>query len=64
VHSVTLVENTAVPVLKITAAPVPAAFGGSAGLIKVDICVAGPSHRGSEARTFVQRLIAIHPQVL
>ena len=39
VSSVRVIDRTAIPVIKLTAAPVPTSFGNNADLIHVDICL-------------------------
>jgi TPR repeat protein len=55
IRSLKLVENKAVPVLKITV--------GDFGLTEVDICVDGPTHRGLQSCALVKTMLNYHPEL-
>lgn len=68
VQSVTAIESAAVPVIKVTTAPVPISFGNTGGVIKLDISFSSADHAGlatcSLVRGFVDRYPPLVPLTL
>ena len=60
-------KHAAVPIVKLTTAPVPTRFGDSRGVIKIDVSLEGPgpgaAHGGLPSSVFVQRLCTMNPRL-
>jgi len=62
VSSAQTIKHAAVPIVKLTTAPVPTRFGDSRGVIRIDVSFDWPAgtHRGVQSSTLVQRLCAMN----
>ncbi|OQR92771.1 PAP-associated domain-containing protein 5-like [Achlya hypogyna] len=63
VQAIQVIERTTIPLVKVTTAAVPTSCGGAQGVIQLDISFDQPQHRGVETCVFVQRLVAVLPEL-